>query len=160
MASPHSWINEMPVLWGEDGMPVWIDSDAGTFVLCRVLCACWIGVRIGVDGSWIGGRKAIDCRPLGQSLKAAKCHKFTVTFITAGNRDYRGRGISGVLANKNLDPREVVVRKVESIKCSDFGISLIPIWSSNACIQTLNKSLVLDENKKKKDLWERETGGL
>lgn len=152
MASPHSWINEMPVLWGEDGMPVWIDSDAGTFVLCRVLCACWIGVRIGVDGSWIGGRKAIDCRPLGQSLKAAKCHKFTVTFITAGNRDYWGRGISRVLANKNLDPREVVVRKVESIKCSDFGISLIPIWSSHACILTLKKSLVLDV---KKDLWER-----
>lgn len=32
-------------------MPVQIDSDAGTFVLRRVLCACWIGVRIGVDGS-------------------------------------------------------------------------------------------------------------
>lgn len=32
-------------------MPVWIDSDTGTFVLCSVLCACWIGGRIEVDGS-------------------------------------------------------------------------------------------------------------
>lgn len=32
-------------------MPVWIDSDTGTFVLCAVLFACWIGGRIGVDGS-------------------------------------------------------------------------------------------------------------
>lgn len=130
MASPHSWINEMPVLWEEDGMPVWIDSDTGTFVLCCVLCACWIGGRIGVDGSWIGGRKAIDCRPLGQSLKAAKCHKFTVTFITRGNRDYGGREISRVLANKNLDLWEVVVPKDKSIKCSDFGNSQIATWSS------------------------------
>lgn len=103
MASPHSWINEMPVLWEEDGKPVWIDSDTGTFVLCYVLCACWIGGTIGVDGSWIGGKKAIGCRPLGQSSKAAKCHKFTVTGITSGNRDYRGRKISCVLANRNLN---------------------------------------------------------
>lgn len=32
-------------------MPVQIDSDTGTFVLCCVLCACWIGGTIGVDGS-------------------------------------------------------------------------------------------------------------
>lgn len=111
MASPHSWINEMPVLWEEDGKPVWIDSDTRTFVLRCVLCACWIGGRIGVDGSWIGGKKAIGCRPLGQSLKAAKCHKFTVTGITSGNRDYRGRGISRVLADRNLDLFGDVVRE-------------------------------------------------
>lgn len=67
-----------------------------------VLCAWWIGGRIGVDGSWIGGKKAIGCRPLGQSLKAAKCHRFTVAGIARGNRDYRGREISRVLANRNL----------------------------------------------------------
>lgn len=62
----------MPGLWEEDGMPVWIDSDSGTFVLCWVLCACWIGGRIGVDGSWIGGKEAVGCGPFGQSLKAAE----------------------------------------------------------------------------------------
>lgn len=92
-------------------MPVWIDSDTGTFVLCAALCACWIGGRIGVDGSRIGGKKAIGCRPPGQSLKAAKCHKFRPTFITGGSRDYGGWEISCVLANKNLDLREAVVWK-------------------------------------------------
>ena len=38
------------------------------FCVC-VLRACWIGGRIGVDGSRIGGKKAIGWRPLGQSLK-------------------------------------------------------------------------------------------
>lgn len=80
-------------------------------LFCALCCVCWIGGRIGVDGSRIGGEKAIGCRPLGQSLKAVKCHKFRPTFIIRGSRDYSGWEISCVLANKNLDLREAVVRK-------------------------------------------------
>lgn len=126
-ASAHSWINEMPVLWDEDGRPVWIDSDTGTFVLCAVLCACWIGGRIGVDGSRIGGKEATGCRPLGQSLKAAKCHKFRTTFITRGSRDYRGWEISCVLANKNLDLRPAVVGKSHKFRGNNRNTT----WSLN-----------------------------
>lgn len=104
-------------------MPVWIDSDTGTFVLCAVLCACWIGGRIGVDRSRIGGKKAIGCRPLGQSLKAVKCHKFRLTFITRGNRDYRGWEISCVLANKNLDVREAVVWKSHRFRGNNQNVT-------------------------------------
>lgn len=140
--SSHSWINEMPVLWEEDGMPVWIDTDTGTFVLHRVLCACWIGGRIGVDGSWIGGRKAIGCRPMGQSLKAAKCHKFAVTGITRGNRDYRGRGISCVLANRNLDlQRDVSSHSFVVIS----GTTKSATWSSPEHTQTLDKLLFVNK---------------
>ena len=126
--SSHSWINEMPVLWEEDGMPVLIDSDTRTFVLCCVLCAWWIGGRIGVDGSWIGGKKAVGCRPSGQSLKAAKCHKFTVAGITRRNRDYRGREINRVLDNRNLDLQG---DESESFLSSVFGSSSIMTWSVN-----------------------------
>lgn len=104
-------------------MPVWIDSDTGTFVLRAVLCACWIGGRIGVDGSRIGGKKAIGCGPLGQSLKAAKCHKFRLTFITRGNRDYGGWEISCVLANKNLDRREAVVGKSHRFRGNNRNVT-------------------------------------
>lgn len=98
-------------------------------LFCAVLCACWIGGRIGVDGSWIGGKKAIGYRPLGQSLKAAKCHEFTVTGITRGNQDYRGREISCVLANRNLDlPGRIsnhsCVVVLESANCDLLFISL------------------------------------
>ena len=64
-----------------------------------VLRACWIGGRIGVDGSRIGGKKAIGWRPLGQSLKPVKCHGFTVTGIARGNWDYERQEITCVLAN-------------------------------------------------------------
>lgn len=98
-------------------------------LFCAVLCACWIGGRIGVDGSWIGGKKAIGYRPLGQSLKAAKCHEFTVTGITRGNQDYRGWEISCVLANRNLDlPGRIsnhsCVVVLESANCDLLFISL------------------------------------
>lgn len=104
-------------------MLVWIDSDTGAFVLHAVLCACWIGARIGVDGSRIGGAKAIGCGALGQSLKAAKCHKFRPTFISRGSRDYRGWEISRVLANKNLDLREAVVWKSHKFRGNNQNVT-------------------------------------
>lgn len=57
---PHFRTNEMPVLWEEDGMPVCIDSDTRTFVLCCVVCLLdwwedwgWRVMNWWQEGHWL-----------------------------------------------------------------------------------------------------------
>lgn len=116
--------------------------------ICSVLCVVclldwwddwgWRVMNWWQEGHWL--------QTIGPIIKGSEMHKFTVTGITSGNRDYRGQEISCVLANRNLN--------LLGGCCLENQVNHKWLWEQQNCdlmfrpcqhTQTLDKLLVVNK---------------